>query len=82
MVQNEATPLDTKAILRFLPPLEEVPVAPSEALEAAESAGLLQAVSGVQQLAFLEVVANQLQAHRHAARAKAGGHTHARQTGQ
>ena len=45
MVQNEATPLDTKAILRFLPPLEAVPVALSEVFEAAESAGLLQAVS-------------------------------------
>ena len=45
MVQNEATPLETKAILRFLPPPVAAPVALSAALEEAESAGLLQAVS-------------------------------------
>ena len=43
MVQNEATPLDTKAILRFLPAAgaEASPALP----ESAVSAGLLQAVS-------------------------------------
>ena len=44
--------------------------------------GLLQAVRGVQQLGFLEVVANQLQPHGHATFAKACGHAHAGQTGQ
>ena len=47
-----------------------------------EIGGLLQAVGGVEQAAFLKVIADQLQPHGHAALAKAGGHAHAGQACQ
>ena len=43
---------------------------------------LLKRVRRVQQLAFSKVVADQLQAYRHAALAKARGNAHPRQAGQ
>jgi hypothetical protein len=44
--------------------------------------GLLQTVCGVEQLRFFEIIANELQANRHARFAKTGRHTHAWQAGQ
>src|SRR3990167_11311458 len=51
-------------------------------LSKVEIGRLLEAVSGVQQLAFGEVVAEQLQAHGHVARAETAGDAHARQAGE
>ena len=47
-----------------------------------EVGGLLKGVSGVQERAFFEVVADELQPDRHAAMTQARRHAHARQPGQ
>ena len=44
--------------------------------------GLLQTVCRIEQLGFFEIIANELQANRHALFAKTSGHAHARQPGQ
>jgi len=47
-----------------------------------EVGGLLEGVRGLQQRGFVEIVADQLQADRHAVRAEARRHAHAGQAGQ
>jgi hypothetical protein len=57
-------------------------ISESLGLAQVEVGGLLEAVRRIQEARFAKVIANELQAYRHATLAEASGQAHARQAGE